>query len=148
MKVLVAIVDGPLTVEAQAAVRGRAAEVLSTFAGWGVVGARVRFEGIVRRSEPCAESGGKVRALTGLEYHTYDPMAHQQLEVLAERLCELHGLSAIVALHSRGLVGVGEVCFVLEVSAAHRAPALAAAAQFIDELKRDVPIWKMPVWAI
>jgi molybdopterin synthase catalytic subunit len=57
-----------------------------------------------------------------------------------------HGLAALVTLHSRGRVGVGEVSFVLEVAAPHRAETLTAVSDFIDRLKQDVPIWKRAVW--
>jgi molybdopterin synthase catalytic subunit len=39
----------------------------------------------------------------------------------------------------------GQCSFRLQVASAHRAEALAAMTEFIDRLKRDVPIWKSPV---
>ncbi|MFN0010069.1 MAG: molybdopterin synthase catalytic subunit [Phycisphaerales bacterium] len=107
----------------------------------------LRFEGIVRRSEPCEQSAGAARNLLALDYEAYDPMAQRELESLARDVLARHGLISILVLHSRGRVAVGEVSFVLEVGAAHRAETLAAVAEFIDRLKRDVPIWKEPVWA-
>lgn len=135
MIVKAVIVDGP--------VGPTALEALAVRTG-GAVGATLRFEGIVRRSEP---DGGAVRELVALDYQTYDPMAQRELESLARSVAERHGLASIVAVHSRGRVGVGEVSFVLEVCAAHRAETLSAVTEFIDLLKKDVPIWKRPVWA-
>lgn len=127
MSVRASIIDGPLT----DALAGPAA------AG---VGARLRFDGIVRGLE-----GG--RPLLALDYQTYDPMALHELANLARAVTAQHGLLALTALHSRGRVAVGEVSFILEVQSAHRAEALAALADFIDRMKRDVPIWKRPLWA-
>jgi molybdopterin synthase catalytic subunit len=140
MIVLVAIVDGPLTQSAEAAARSHIHDELTRATRGGCIGASLRFEGIVRRLEDGRE-------LIALEYRTYDPMAERELHSLARAVAERHGLSSIIALHSRGRVPVGEASFVLEVAAPHRREALAAVTDFIDRLKQDVPIWKQPVWA-
>jgi molybdopterin synthase catalytic subunit len=49
--------------------------------------------------------------------------------------------------HSRGRVAAGECSFRLRVAASHRPEALRAVEEFIDRMKRDVPIWKTPVYA-
>lgn len=126
MNVSVSILDGPLP-------PWRARE-----AGAGV-GAVVVFEGIVR-----AEEGGGV--IGALDYEAYEPMAGMELTRLAREVLERHGLSDVVVEHSRGRVPVGACSFRLVVTAAHRKEAMAAADEFIDRLKRDVPIWKKPVW--
>ncbi|CAG0984836.1 molybdopterin synthase catalytic subunit [Phycisphaerales bacterium] len=129
MTVLARIVGGAVTPACEAGVFAR---------GEGI-GAAVRFEGIVRRME------GE-REIVALDYQTYDPMAERRLKELAGEIAARHGLRGIAAIHGRGRVAVGEVSFVLWVAAAHRAEALAAVEEFIDRLKRDVPIWKIPVW--
>ena len=142
MKVVASMVEGPVTAEihAQACATGG-------FDGApDETGARVRFEGVVRRGETDPQQD-RVRALEALDYETYEPMAERALVELARTIGTRHALQGVVALHSRGRVRVGEVSFVLELHAAHRAPALAAMSEFIDALKRDVPIWKKPVWA-
>ncbi len=111
----------------------------------GETGALVRFDGRVRRMER-TECGGE-RELAALDYEVYEPMASSQLHELAQRVLHAHGLHRVVVLHSRGVVPVGAVSFVLVVESPHRAEALAATVDFIDGLKRDVPIWKQPVWA-
>ncbi len=140
MILVVAIVDGPLTQSADAAARLDMQSELDRATRGGGIGASLRFEGIVRRME-------EGRELIALDYRTYDPMAERELRSLARAVAERHGLSSIVALHSRGRVDVGEVSFVLQVEAPHRREALAAVTDFIDRLKQDVPIWKQPVWA-
>jgi molybdopterin synthase catalytic subunit len=148
--VVARVVDGPLTRDAEAGALAesgwRPARDAAGAPAQGRVGAAVRFEGIVRRLEPSAEEAGRERELVALEYQTYDPMAERELLSLACGTAERHGLASLVALHSRGRVGVGEVSFVLIVESPHRAEALAAMSAFIDRLKQDVPIWKSPVW--
>lgn len=147
MNAFALIVDGPLTAQAQATAIAALAGAIPAATTTGAVGATLRFEGIVRRSEADTERGGEVCSLLALDYQTYDPMALRELEALALNIAQKHRLTSITALHSRGRIAVGEVSFVLEVSAPHRAETLAAVNEFIDLLKQDVPIWKRPVWA-
>jgi len=137
MTVIATIIDGHVTREAEAAALARVGGSPGT--GPDGIGAALRFEGVVRPFEDG-------RALLALDYQTYDPMAQQELESLARGVATRHRLTSLTALHSRGRVGVGQVSFVLAVGAPHGAEAIAAVKEFIDRLKRDVPIWKMPVW--
>ncbi|MBM4100714.1 MAG: molybdenum cofactor biosynthesis protein MoaE [Phycisphaerae bacterium] len=146
--VLALIIDGPLTPELEARTLLGHADQLRSLSGDGTIGATLRFEGIVRRAERDPEAADAERDLLALDYQTYDPMAQRELEALAASVAARHGLKSIVALHSRGRVRVGEVSFVLQVAAPHRAESLAAVADFIDRLKQDVPIWKWSVWAV
>lgn len=158
MIVVAQIVDGPIGAAVEWAVD-------APRPACGTAGAVIRFEGIVRRLEPAPSAHAPAAptapatptvptarstvecALEALDYETYDPMAERELTALARRTAEAHGLLSIMVLHSRGRVAVGEVSFMLEISAPHRAEALRAMSDFIDQLKRDVPIWKRPVWA-
>ncbi|MGD9690945.1 MAG: molybdenum cofactor biosynthesis protein MoaE [Phycisphaerales bacterium] len=100
------------------------------------VGARLVFEGIVRPTE----AGAPIDALT---YQVYDPMATTVLQRLGDEIALRHGLLGLRVWHSRGRVPAGACSFRLEVWSAHRAEALLAMGEFIDRLKRDVPIWKL-----
>jgi molybdopterin synthase catalytic subunit len=102
-------------------------------------GALLCFEGVVRPTEDG-------RALIALDYEAYEPMAQQQLDALGRHIVERHGLLALQVEHSRGRVPVGLVAFRLRVASAHRQEGLAAMEEFIDRMKRDVPIWKTPVF--
>ncbi len=101
-------------------------------------GAVVCFEGRVRPTE----SG---RTICGLSYEAYEPMARNTLISIGEELVQAFGLVAICVEHSKGPVRVGECCFRLQVAGRHRQESLAAMSEFIDRLKRDVPIWKAAV---
>lgn len=104
-------------------------------------GAVVSFDGIVRALE-------EGRPLLALEYEVYQPMAERELERLGLDVGARHGLLRLAAWHSRGRVAVGETSFRLVVWSARRAEGLAGMAEFIDRLKRDIPIWKQPVWKL
>ena len=103
-------------------------------------GAVLCFEGIVRPQE-------EDQVISTLCYEEYPPMTQIMLEELARRMLEEHQLQAIKVQHSRGTVPVGEVSFRLFVAAAHRKEAIAAQDQFIDKMKQDVPLWKVPQWS-
>jgi molybdopterin synthase catalytic subunit len=125
MKITIDILDGPLPAH------------LARPSDPGA-GAWLCFEGIVRGTE----SGAAIEAL---EYQTYEPMAQQMLAEIARDVGTRHGLTSLMVQHSRGRVGVDECSFRLLVQSPHRKPALAAMDEFIDRLKKDVPIWKSAV---
>lgn len=102
-------------------------------------GAVLSFDGIVRPRE-------EDREIVALDYEAYEPMAGRELRTLAEDVARRHGVLAIHARHSRGRVGVGECSFWLRVASRHRKEGIAALDEFIDRMKRDVPIWKTPVY--
>jgi molybdopterin molybdotransferase len=98
-------------------------------------GAMVCFEGIVRRLE-------NDQPIDGLHYQAYQPMAERQIRRIAEELIASRGLLSISVEHSVGWIPVGQCSFRLMVVAPHRKEAFDAMQEFIDRLKRDVPIWK------
>jgi molybdopterin synthase catalytic subunit len=73
-------------------------------------------------------------------------MAENVMAELAQALKERHGLCEVAIHHRVGRVDVGETSVVIAVSAAHRAAALAACREAIDELKVTVPLWKKEVY--
>ena len=102
-------------------------------------GALVCFQGVVRGQE-----GG--RPVVGLDYEDYPPMSERELERLGREVARSHGLLGMRVWHSRGRVGVGECSFHLCVASAHRKEALAGMDEFIDRMKREVPLWKVAVF--
>jgi len=131
MSVLISISQGPLSSE-------RLLALLSASAAH-AVGATVVFEGIVRANE----QGRTIRALS---YEAYEPMATNSLTQLANDILSKHTLIAITVEHSRGEVATGQRSFRLTIDSAHRKEALAAMDEFIDRMKRDVPIWKTAIY--
>lgn len=103
-------------------------------------GSVIEFRGIIR---PLEED----RLIDAIAYDAYRPMADQQLELIATRLAEEDELIGIFVEHSVGRVAVGKCGFRLRVASAHRAEGLEATRRFIDRLKEDVPIFKIPEWS-
>jgi molybdopterin synthase catalytic subunit len=84
--------------------------------------------------------------VTHLEYEAYEGMAEQVMADLAEELRRRHEVNEIAIHHRVGRVDIGESSVVIAVSAPHRAAALAACKDAIDELKVTVPLWKKEVY--
>ena len=82
------------------------------------------------------------REVLHLEYEAYEGMAEHVMADLASQLAERHDLSKVAIHHRVGRVDIGEASVVIAVSAPHRAAALAACRDAIDELKVSVPLWK------
>ena len=119
----VALLQTPLSLDAVVA--------LVSGSGFGAV---VTFTGAVRDHS----RGVAVQELT---YEAYGPMALRVLARIAAAAEEK--FTARVAIHHRtGTLQVGELAVVIAAAAAHRAEAFEAARFAIEELKRDVPIWK------
>jgi molybdopterin synthase catalytic subunit len=102
-------------------------------------GAVATFTGTTR-----ARSRG--REVVRLEYEAYEGMAEKVMAEIAEGLRARYDLVAVAIHHRVGVVGIGETSVAIAVSAAHRADALAACRDAIDELKERVPLWKKEVY--
>jgi molybdopterin synthase catalytic subunit len=103
-------------------------------------GAVASFVGTTR-----ARSRG--RDVVYLEYEAYEGMAERVMADLAQDLKRRHDLCDVAIHHRVGRVDIGETSVVIAVSAPHRADALAACREAIDELKVTVPLWKKEVYA-
>jgi molybdopterin synthase catalytic subunit/molybdopterin converting factor small subunit len=102
-------------------------------------GAVATFVGTTR-----ARSRG--RDVLHLEYEAYEGMAEQVMADLADALKNRHDLCEVAIHHRLGRVDIGETSVVIAVSAPHRAAALTACHEAIDELKVTVPLWKKEVY--
>ena len=102
-------------------------------------GAIATFVGTTR-----ARSRG--RDVVRLEYEAYEGMAEATMARIAGDLRERYDLLGVAIHHRVGTVELGERSVVIAVSAAHRADALAACRDAIDELKLSVPLWKKEIY--
>jgi molybdopterin synthase catalytic subunit len=86
------------------------------------------------------------RAVRGLEYSAYDPMAE---EVCREILLEAAARWPVRATlrHRLGALAIGDVAVAVAAAGGHRDEAFAACRYVIEELKRRVPIWKRETFA-
>lgn len=102
-------------------------------------GAEVRFLGVVRGSE----AG---RAIRGIEYSAYLPMAEKTLAALETEGRDLWGPHRVFIQHRLGFVAAEAPSLLLCVQTKHSAEAFAACQWYLQQIKRTVPIWKNPVW--
>lgn len=92
------------------------------------------FLGVVRDHD----EGQDVRSLD----YTAHPSATAVLTACAERVAAAHDVLTVAVQHRIGHLEVGDLAVVVAVGAVHRAEALDACRQLIDDLKTKVPIWK------
>jgi molybdopterin synthase catalytic subunit len=104
-------------------------------------GAVVLFVGRVRRD------GSRGRFITALDYETDRTLVLRQLRQLDRKAVRRYGARRVYIIHRVGRIPVGAASVLIGVAAAHRAMAFRAARFLIEELKREVPIWKSDRWA-
>lgn len=82
------------------------------------------------------------RAVDGIEYNAYAPMAERELAELAREASERFGTTDIVIEHRTGYLALGEASVAIAVAHPRRANAMDATRWLIEALKARVPIWK------
>jgi molybdopterin synthase catalytic subunit len=83
------------------------------------------------------------RAVDGIEYNAYAPMAEREMAAIAREAAERFGTPHIVIEHRTGYVRLGEASVAIAVAHARRANAMDGARWIIEQLKARVPIWKL-----
>ena len=87
------------------------------------------------------------RRVARLAYEAYEPMALTALAAIESAACERFEVASCVIVHRLGDVPLAEPSVAVVVTAAHRGPAFDACRWAMDELKRNVPIWKKEHYA-
>jgi molybdopterin synthase catalytic subunit len=100
----------------------------------------VFFIGRVRQDE------GRGRRIAALEYETDRSMVLARLQALEQQAVRRFGARRVRIIHRIGRIRVGAASVIIGVAAAHRAKAFRATRFLIEELKREVPIWKSDRW--
>jgi len=100
-------------------------------------GAIVDFWGVVRKLEDARE-------IEGIDYEAHETMAKHQMQLIADAAVEKFRLHQVLLYHRIGLVAAGEASLFVRVRSQHRAAAFDASKWIVDELKKNVPIWKKP----
>jgi molybdopterin synthase catalytic subunit len=103
-------------------------------------GAEVKFLGVVRGSED-------ERAITGIDYSAYLPMAEKMMQELIESGSSEHGVHDVFIQHRLGFVASEEPSILIRVRSKHSAEAFDLCRWYLKEIKTRVPIWKRPVFA-
>lgn len=91
---------------------------------------------------------GQVRAdvinnetVKAIEYTAYETMANEKWNAERENIFSKYDITCMHVVHSLGNVPIGEVCFFVMVSSAHRVMAREACAYVVDFIKTEMPIW-------
>ena len=126
--VLTEVTDQPIDVDAHlAAVAGSSS------------GAVVSFAGVVRDHD-----GG--RSVTSIEYVGHPTAAAVLARVVAEVTADSEA-EAVVVSHRVGPLAVGDAALLVAVAGVHRAEAFTTAMLLVDEVKRQLPVWKRQVFS-
>ena len=99
------------------------------------IGAHNIFLGQVRADE----INNKVVA--AIEYTAHEEMANLKFHEIREATFEKFNLTCMHIYHSLGNVNVGEICFFVFVSAAHRPEVYEATEFIVNRVKAEVPIF-------
>ncbi|MGQ0703817.1 MAG: molybdenum cofactor biosynthesis protein MoaE [Gemmatimonadales bacterium] len=86
------------------------------------------------------------RAVHGIEYTAYEPMAEAECERIVQEARTRWPVDLALA-HRLGELAVGDVAVAVVAAGAHRDEAFAACRHVIEEVKRRVPIWKRERYA-
>jgi len=81
------------------------------------------------------------RTVRAIEYTTYDDLASNTMAEIRDAIFEKYPLTCMHVYHSLGTVNVGEVCFFVFVSSAHRKAAISACEEIVNRVKAELPIW-------
>ncbi|MEM6689039.1 MAG: molybdenum cofactor biosynthesis protein MoaE [Planctomycetota bacterium] len=103
------------------------------------IGAVQWFLGITRGR---TEDERQIQKTTDLWYEAHATMAIKEMNRLASDAVSRFELQGIVLVHAIGVVPPGQTSVIVGVAGRHRTPMLDATAWIMENLKRDVPIWK------
>lgn len=80
--------------------------------------------------------------MTHLAYTTYAPLALKTLSSIASSIKKEHKLTAIAITHRLGQVDIGDESILIAVSSPHRQAAWRAGEACLEDVKKQVEIWK------
>ena len=98
-------------------------------------GSLVEFYGIVRETEGTEK-------IPSLRYEAYASMAEKVMWEKIAILEKKHPCQAIRVVHRLGVVPKGESAIYVGIQSRHRREGFLFLQEFMDEFKKDVPIWK------
>lgn len=99
------------------------------------IGGHSIFLGQIRADE---KDGKKIAAI---EYTAYEQMALEKMQKLREDIFEKYPITCLHVYHSLGKIAVGEICFFVFTSSAHRKAAIDACSETVERIKTALPIW-------
>lgn len=82
------------------------------------------------------------KQVTSIDYQGYPEMAEKFLQKIVERTFTRWKVNRIAIQHRLGLLQLREASVIIVVAAPHREEAFTACRFIIEEVKKDLPIWK------
>lgn len=110
------------------------AAMLSAQVSHEAAGAVITFSGVVRNHDV----GQRVDSI---EYSSH-PQAAAIIAHLAAETAVRDGVHGVGIAHRVGHLRVGDVALVAVVAAEHRSQAFGAVIDLVDEVKKQLPVWK------
>lgn len=104
-------------------------------------GGVVTFLGVVR------ERSDDGRAVRGLSYESYEPMALAEFQAIADEARERFADVRVAIVHRIGDLSIGDVAVAVCAASPHRADAFDACEYAIDAVKARAAIWKKERYA-
>jgi len=98
------------------------------------------FTGIVRRDKT---QNGIVREIN---YEAYEEMAEKEMEKIKHKASRNFKVNDIVIKHRIGRISVGETSLIVTVLSPHRREGIQAMDYIVNEIKKNVPIWKREIF--
>ncbi len=103
-------------------------------------GAAVVFRGVVRELEDGMP-------ISGIDYSCYPALAERQLREIVDECHRRFGEHGGSISHRIGFVAVGETAIVIEITTERSSEAFDICRWYLSRIKKDVPVWKEPVFA-
>ncbi len=87
------------------------------------------------------------RPVKGIEYHGYPEMGEKVLEKIVSEAQFRWDVKKTVVHHRLGKLELKEASVVVAVSTGHRNEAYDACRFIMEEIKKDLPVWKKELYA-
>jgi molybdopterin synthase catalytic subunit len=113
---------------------------LATLVAHRAAGAVVTFAGVVRDHD-----GG--RGVRELEYSAHPAAEKVVAEIAASVAATAPGVQAVAVGHRVGRLAIGDVALGCAVAAEHRGQAFTACAELVEQVKKQLPVWKRQVFS-
>ena len=87
------------------------------------------------------------KKVTAIDYHGYPEMGEKVLQKIIEKAFDQWTIHRVAVQHRLGLLQLKEASVIIAVSSAHREEAFAACRYIIEQIKKDLPVWKKEYFA-
>lgn len=82
------------------------------------------------------------KKVESIDYHGYPEMAEKIMLNILKKAFGYWPVNRVAIQHRLGLLQIKEPSVIIVVSSAHRAEAFSACRYIIEEIKKELPVWK------